>query len=973
MALTKITSNVVKDDAVTSAKIVDGGIATADIAANAVTSAKIAQNSILTKHIDDGQVTTDQLGADAVTSAKIADDAISEEHLDVTVITGLTEVTAATGDLLMVADISDSNNLKKIPVSSILAGTHTGAINTSSTIASGAIQIGDSLGSGYGITVDPNTQYGAIVQTTESTPSANANLWCRIDDDGTVSTLFRVQNDGNVGINTSTPLKQLHVYQPSGETGILLSRGNNITGVNLQLSVDSSKARILGYGADGLTFWTNTAGNGTNAGERVRITPGGNVGIGQSDPDNHINTGNYFKPDSSGRLLTLNGGSSGSFLLLESSTTTDNDQIGGVFFTRTGAQGDAHKQIAGIDVIQDTYAPNDILEGGTLRFFTKPSGSGTDNPRMIINGSGDVGIGTSVPTGLLEINSQLSAASTVDYPLVISSRDDANSINQLGGEGVGIKFRLAGNSASTPGDSIVGASIAAMRESSSDAVSDTGLAFFISQDDETLDEALRINHDGNVGIGCLPDAWSGYSVLQLGNGGALAASEDVTFLSANGYSSSTGWRYATTDEATLYQQQGGEHIWLEAASGSADGLITWSESMRLDTNGFLGIGINNPLDLLHINSDSTDARVVIDGHTDYDAEVKFAENGTVKYTIGHDAATDSFVIGTTNVDTGKRLEIDSSGHVKIHQSLEIVTSNAAEIQMTGSGAGNLVAANDLYIMAGSGTSSGNLYLGSEGSNAQVILDGGQLGVGAGPRSNLYVKGTSASSYTGNGPGATIRAAQGTDGNWIASDVDGKFAYFGVDGNDGKFAAYNYASTAEMGLILGQSRMYIKNDGKVGIATTDPTCKLQVNGALTLVNGHGDFGTHTYSSYASIVGNGEIQFTVGYSGTLTASRNFVFTYQATSWKAWGCEIEMASTEGLACWKVGGYNNNSAGHNSYENNDQNSMASLTYTTSGQQNIITLGFDRTHIHPCFKVKYWQSGGDGAPRMDRVKVEIT
>lgn len=141
MALTKVSSSLVSDNAITTGKLVDGGVHSADIATNAITSTKIAQNSILTKHIDDGQVTTAQLGADAVTAAKIADDAISEEHLDVTVITGLTEVTAATGDLLMVADISDSNNLKKIPVSSILAGTHTGAVNTSGTINSGALGV----------------------------------------------------------------------------------------------------------------------------------------------------------------------------------------------------------------------------------------------------------------------------------------------------------------------------------------------------------------------------------------------------------------------------------------------------------------------------------------------------------------------------------------------------------------------------------------------------------------------------------------------------------------------------------------------------------------------------------------------------------------------------------------------------------------------------------------------------------------
>ena len=79
----------------------------------------------------------------------------------------------------------------------------------------------------------------------------------------------------------------------------------------------------------------------------------------------------------------------------------------------------------------------------------------------------------------------------------------------------------------------------------------------------------------------------------------------------------------------------------------------------------LGIGTTSPQDALHINSDTTDARLLLDGHTNFDAELKFAENGSVKYTVGHDAATDSFRIGTANVDTNPRLVIDSSGKVGI--------------------------------------------------------------------------------------------------------------------------------------------------------------------------------------------------------------------------------------------------------------------------------------------------------------------
>ena len=62
----------------------------------------------------------------------------------------------------------------------------------------------------------------------------------------------------------------------------------------------------------------------------------------------------------------------------------------------------------------------------------------------------NVGIGTSDPSSKLEIVDDLSAASTVEYPLTLSVKDDNNSIDQLGGEGVGIKFKIAGNNTTDP-------------------------------------------------------------------------------------------------------------------------------------------------------------------------------------------------------------------------------------------------------------------------------------------------------------------------------------------------------------------------------------------------------------------------------------------------------------------------------------------------------------------------------------------
>jgi len=70
MAITKVTANVLADNAVSASSIADGAIATAKLASDAVTTAKIAADAI----------TGAKIAADAVDGTKIADDAINSEH-----------------------------------------------------------------------------------------------------------------------------------------------------------------------------------------------------------------------------------------------------------------------------------------------------------------------------------------------------------------------------------------------------------------------------------------------------------------------------------------------------------------------------------------------------------------------------------------------------------------------------------------------------------------------------------------------------------------------------------------------------------------------------------------------------------------------------------------------------------------------------------------------------------------------------
>jgi len=86
MPISRIKTDGIQDDAITSAKIVagsvaatdiaDGAITTAKIATDAVTSAKIVDGAVVVADVADGSITTVKLAADAVTAAKLADDSV---------------------------------------------------------------------------------------------------------------------------------------------------------------------------------------------------------------------------------------------------------------------------------------------------------------------------------------------------------------------------------------------------------------------------------------------------------------------------------------------------------------------------------------------------------------------------------------------------------------------------------------------------------------------------------------------------------------------------------------------------------------------------------------------------------------------------------------------------------------------------------------------------------------------------------
>jgi hypothetical protein len=431
-------------------------------------------------------------------------------------------------------------------------------------------------GTDFGITVTENTS--VIINSAEGATGRGIQF-----QSGGADTVV-IGSTGNVGIGTTSPATIVHLAETdaSDEPTLLIQSENS--SIYLRTAGSSGSFPTGGGGNDGELLYVGgdfrvgvgSASknlifmNGSSYTERARIDSSGQVGIGTASPSSRLHISGTGALQSRLENTGNTGSDSSRYIIKVGGTSAGDPYID--FLVNGGSE-----YSLGID------------NSDSDKFKLSASGALGTGDLVTVTSTGNVGIGTTSPQGKLTVAGGPTSPS-------FGSRLAFNLYNTAS----------SGNQSTTLAFGSAGSAVAACFITTDNAANGTQTNLLsIGGDSQNLGtggislltanvERMRINTAGSVGIGTIPNAgMTALTALQLGYGGGFqshASSTNSIFVLSNAYYDGA-WKYKNAGAATEYKGISGEHVWETAASGSANGALTWSERMRLDASGNLGLGV----------------------------------------------------------------------------------------------------------------------------------------------------------------------------------------------------------------------------------------------------------------------------------------------------------------------------------------------------------------------------------------------
>ena len=286
--------------------------------------------------------------------------------------------------------------------------------------------------------------------------------------------------------------------------------------------------------------------------------------------------------------------------------------------------------------------------------------SAPDNA-MIINSSGNVGIGTTSPQAKLHSNSDIltgyfqNGTNGIYDALKLTNNTASNT---LSGNGARIQFYNNANNSTN----LLGASIRSVNVDygwASDlvlsSIQNNGYA------SQTVNDSVWIKANGNVGIGTT----SPTSVLHIAGGSYPAINIQGGATGGGGFRMLSG-----ASGSDIYAELFGEYessnngMMLFRTRGSG----TLTERMRITSGGNVGIGTTSPSSILHVNAGASfDTNIrVQSGAAGNHAKLTFSNSSnSVFWTVGYRSGTGDFGINYGDSFNSTGLTINTSGNVGI--------------------------------------------------------------------------------------------------------------------------------------------------------------------------------------------------------------------------------------------------------------------------------------------------------------------